>query len=508
MQPNVGQLEAQSLAQTQQLMRTIFAIVAYLRDLFPERCFEEETVAGMSLRRIRSRASKSSDRFVEWIEKGCFDALSKKYVPQSACILQLKTVVMVVSSGPAKETEKIVETYTVRISYPGSADHEEDRLSASLTLEQNDKQLGNVDRQGAFKASMSKMLRTLCINSQTLSPLPRTNSHLFLEHRRINMHLAYYEEVTPSDYEPPGFMPVIFDLENLFHEATSRLIYGTSLGSHHRYTGAPHYWRMTLSMETLAAAKDEGESNVAVKGVSSQQLTQVTECMAKVMSSENEPAKPLPDSRRAVKRKADNPSVPISAKGVRCMCGDYETDLGMIQCDGCKAWQHVVCAGYYSNVDKRLEDVGRQSCYYCSHGTCSQAVQAFLRDLCRMRRALSVMYGEGFASCTAMAKRLGTSIGQFSRLYKRLEAEGFVKRSLGGAAQKNAQYEVQKTLEAKAKIKRYFVLDLAAFEKFGQLMSLEKPAASRCEAVEASKRRRKQSTALSGALLCNAASED
>lgn len=79
-QPNVKQLEAQSLAQTQQLMRTIFAIIAYLRDLFPERCFEEEMVAGMSLRRMRSSASKGSDRFIEWIEKGCFDALSKKYV--------------------------------------------------------------------------------------------------------------------------------------------------------------------------------------------------------------------------------------------------------------------------------------------------------------------------------------------------------------------------------------------------------------------------------------------
>lgn len=265
---------------------------------------------------------------------------------------------------------------------------------------------------------------------------------------------------------------------------------------------------MTLSIETLAAAKDEDGSNVAVKGVGSQQLTQLTECMAKVMSPEKEPPRPLPDKRRAVKRKTDKLNVPISAKGVRCMCGDYETDLGMIQCDECKAWQHVVCAGYYSNIDKRLQDVEHRSCFYCSHGTCSQTVQVFLRDLCRMRRALSVMYGEGFASCAVMAKRLGTSINQFSTLYKRLEAEGFVKRSSGGPSQRNVQYEVQKTLEAKAKIKRYFVLDPMSFERFAQLMSLEKPKASCCEALESAKRRRKQSSVLSGALLCNAASED
>ena len=69
--------------------------------------------------------------------------------------------------------------------------------------------------------------------------------------------------------------------------------------------------------------------------------------------------------------------------------------------------KHVVCAGYFSNSDKRLEALDKRSCLYCEHGQSSPAILAFLRELCRMRRALSVMYGEGFGNCQTMSRRLG-----------------------------------------------------------------------------------------------------
>ena len=61
-------------------MRTVFACIAYLRDLFPEKAFEDDIIAGMTLKRIRPNVSPGSDRFIDWIEKGCFDVLAKKYV--------------------------------------------------------------------------------------------------------------------------------------------------------------------------------------------------------------------------------------------------------------------------------------------------------------------------------------------------------------------------------------------------------------------------------------------
>ena len=81
---------------------------------------------------------------------------------------------MVIHSGQKKDHVKVYETYTLRISYPCSKEHQEDSLSASLTLEQNDKPILSMDPTATFKSSLSKMLRTLCINSQTLNPLPGT----------------------------------------------------------------------------------------------------------------------------------------------------------------------------------------------------------------------------------------------------------------------------------------------------------------------------------------------
>lgn len=72
--------EATSLAQTQQLMRTIFACIAYLRDLFPENYFTDDEQAGMRLKKLKLGAHCVVDRFIGWIESGCFDALARKYV--------------------------------------------------------------------------------------------------------------------------------------------------------------------------------------------------------------------------------------------------------------------------------------------------------------------------------------------------------------------------------------------------------------------------------------------
>ena len=144
---------------------------------------------------------------------------------------------MVIQSGPKREHVKVYETYTLRVSYPCSKEHQEDSLSASLTLEQNDKPILSMDPAATFKSSMSKMLRTLCINSQTLNPLQGT-LHAFAcleQFRSINLHLTYYDEVTPANYEPPGFMSSVFDLDALFSEQTSKMLYGMAISTHHRY---------------------------------------------------------------------------------------------------------------------------------------------------------------------------------------------------------------------------------------------------------------------------------
>lgn len=139
---------------------------------------------------------------------------------------------MTIGKGPNDPVEQILETYTLRISYPNSPDHLHDKLSqCSLTLEMENETgegpLSFLPTPNTFKSSMAKLLRTLCINSQTLTTLPECKS--------INMHLTYYDDLTPVDYEPPGFSNSVFDLDHLFGDhGTAKLVYGTSLSSHHR----------------------------------------------------------------------------------------------------------------------------------------------------------------------------------------------------------------------------------------------------------------------------------
>jgi hypothetical protein len=83
-----------------------------------------------------------------------------------------------------------------------------------------------------FKKAVIQILRSLCVMTQTLHPLPK-RKYLF-------MQLHYYDEITPFDYNPPFFEqskmgPLYFDddkkaikmdfgtISSPFHKTTLRL---------------------------------------------------------------------------------------------------------------------------------------------------------------------------------------------------------------------------------------------------------------------------------------------
>ena len=54
------------------------------------------------------------------------------------------------------------------------------------------------------------------------------------------MTLTYYDDVTPKNYEPPGFTSTLFDLNNLFHgEGTMKHMCGTTISPFHSYQFKP-----------------------------------------------------------------------------------------------------------------------------------------------------------------------------------------------------------------------------------------------------------------------------
>ena len=129
--------------------------------------------------------------------------------------------------------QKPLETYTFSIEYPDSEKHQRvlqnRQVQTKLTLTSGDKKIDVVASQGdTFQHQIAKLLRTLCIVMQTLTPLP--------EKKFVSLQLTYYDELTPRSYEPPGFKAAVFDEKFLFEKSTYRHEFGRVSSAHHRYT--------------------------------------------------------------------------------------------------------------------------------------------------------------------------------------------------------------------------------------------------------------------------------
>lgn len=196
------------------------------REFFGEDAFVDCKVGDLVLKQIYRGATQGADTLVDWIEHGVQDALRHKY---------LETVTMGVFSGP-NDPQDVIETYTMGFSYPSSRGHEMVMRLRSNTNKRGDTQgipavatsRVTASPDAPFKQQMVRMLRTLCILMQTLGPPP--------QRRYVTMQMTYYDELTPANYEPPGFAPSVFELGYLFKDPSGTLKhdFGTVASPHHR----------------------------------------------------------------------------------------------------------------------------------------------------------------------------------------------------------------------------------------------------------------------------------
>ncbi|KAM6190175.1 HORMA domain-containing protein 1 isoform 2-T2 [Sarcoramphus papa] len=110
---------------------------------------------------------------------GCYDALQKKY---------LRMIVLAVYTHP-EDPQTITECYHFKFKYT----HNGPLLDFSSKNKRNDSTITCADTK---KASIL-LIRKIYVLMQNLSPLPSDVC--------LTMKLFYYDEVTPSDYQPPGF---------------------------------------------------------------------------------------------------------------------------------------------------------------------------------------------------------------------------------------------------------------------------------------------------------------
>lgn len=164
------------------------------------------------------------------LEYGCFDALDKQY---------LETLTLEIYDDPGTPN-KPLETYKFTIEYPSSTIHQKvidirkqnkkQEASTSISLKTNN----GVDRiigcEGALKESFSsqiiRVLRSLCVVMQTLAPISGK--------KFVSLQITYYDEITPKEYEPPGFHPCVWDSKFLFERPTYKHDFGIVQSSTHR----------------------------------------------------------------------------------------------------------------------------------------------------------------------------------------------------------------------------------------------------------------------------------
>ncbi|NXC42642.1 HORM1 protein, partial [Penelope pileata] len=177
--PNKISTEQQSLTLVKRLLAVAVSCITYLRGIFPESAYGTRYLDDLSVKILREdKNCPGSTQLVKWM-LGCYDALQRKY---------LRMIVLAVCTHP-EDPQTITECYHFKFKYT----HNGPLLNFSSKNKQSDSPVTCADTK---KASIL-LIRKIYVLMQNLGPLPNDVC--------LTMKLFYYDEVTPPDYQPPGF---------------------------------------------------------------------------------------------------------------------------------------------------------------------------------------------------------------------------------------------------------------------------------------------------------------
>ncbi|XP_071428462.1 HORMA domain-containing protein 2 [Pithys albifrons albifrons] len=171
--------EQQSAVLVKRLLAISVSCVTYMRGLFPESSYGTRYLDDLCLKILREDQScLGSLQIVKWIQ-GCFDALDKQY---------LHMAVLAIYTNP-KEPEVLTELYQFKFKY--------EKKVPQMDISRNHSEFVSGPRSEDIKQASRLLLRRLYLLMQNLGPLPNDIT--------LTMKLLYYNDVTPKDYQPPGF---------------------------------------------------------------------------------------------------------------------------------------------------------------------------------------------------------------------------------------------------------------------------------------------------------------
>ncbi|XP_063742895.1 zebrafish testis-expressed 38 isoform X2 [Eleginops maclovinus] len=170
--------EQESLVFVKRMMAVAVSSITYLRGIFPEDAYRSRYLEDLCVKVLREdNHTPGASKVVKWL-MGCFDALEKQY---------LQVVFIGVYTNP-DEPNCIIESYQFKYKYTVNGPEMD-------ILRNNDVEM-QVTLEDTKRASVL-LIRKLFLLMQNLEALP---NNVYL-----TMKLYYYDDITPADYQPPGF---------------------------------------------------------------------------------------------------------------------------------------------------------------------------------------------------------------------------------------------------------------------------------------------------------------
>ncbi|XP_038167648.1 HORMA domain-containing protein 1 [Arvicola amphibius] len=171
--------EHQSLMFVKRLLAVSVSCITYLRGIFPERAYGTRYLDDLCVKILKEdKNCPGSSQLVKWM-LGSYDALQKKY---------LRMIILAVYTNP-DNPQTISECYQFKFKYTKNGP-----IMDFISKNQNNK--SSTTSADTKKASIL-LIRKIYVLMQNLEPLPNDVC--------LTMKLFYYDEVTPPDYQPPGF---------------------------------------------------------------------------------------------------------------------------------------------------------------------------------------------------------------------------------------------------------------------------------------------------------------
>ncbi|XP_041914183.1 zebrafish testis-expressed 38 isoform X1 [Alosa sapidissima] len=184
--------QEQSLIFVKRMMALAVSSITYLRGVFPEDAYRSRYLEDLSIKVLRQDSSSvGACKIVRWM-MGCFDALEKSYLQ----------IVFIGVCPKTADVNHIIESYQFKFVYTEGG--------PQMDFIRNENVEMRVTMEDTKKASVL-LIRKLFLLMQNLDVLPNDIS--------LTMRLYYYDDVTPSDYEPPGFKEGVSD--DLWFEGTA-----------------------------------------------------------------------------------------------------------------------------------------------------------------------------------------------------------------------------------------------------------------------------------------------